>query len=96
MSKLHNEKTEKRDADKPHWIIVNRKRESIWKQAYYSYDEAKAEFNFQVAALRPGYKHGFEIETIFPNGSHQNNIEAEKKSRVDSLEDWAEQAVASF
>ncbi len=30
----------------PHWIIRNRKGNSIWNKSFSSYQEAKAEFDF--------------------------------------------------
>lgn len=48
--------------NKPHWIIYNSKRPSIWKQPYLSREEAQIEFDLQVSGLAKGQTHGFVIE----------------------------------
>ena len=45
-----------------HWIIINNKRHSIWKQPYLSFDEARRELDYQVSQLSPNQKHNFIIE----------------------------------
>lgn len=58
--------------DKPsggrtHWIIVNYKRGSIWKDVFLSYESAKEEFDLQVSQLHPNQKHNFVIEKRSPD-----------------------------
>ncbi len=54
--------SEKSTGTKEHWIIINVKRPSIWKQPYFSFQEAKAEFDYQVSLLHQNQKHNFVIE----------------------------------
>ncbi len=53
-----------------YWIIVNWKRNSIWKQTYITYEEAQKEFDLQILRLKPGQTHNFVIEVRIPNESY--------------------------
>ena len=59
---IKKEKTEKSDLDKNHWVIMNTKKNSIWKGPYLSYEAAKSELDYQVSKLKFGQKHNWKIE----------------------------------
>jgi hypothetical protein len=72
------------------WIIVNRVRGSIWKQTYFSYEDAKTEYDRQMAALRTGYTgKNWKIEVRMPN-EHQENDKRRVDEEIKRQEDNAE------
>ena len=52
MSKINKTIAEEINIHKSHWIIINNKRNSIWKQPFMSYEGAKAELDYQVSKLK--------------------------------------------
>ena len=55
----YGKKEESAATSYPYWIIVNRKRGSIWQgmnsdYKYASYDDAKTELDFQTISLKDG------------------------------------------
>lgn len=61
---------EAKNYNHPHWIIVNRKRNCIWKEPYTDYKEAKTEFELQIKLLM-GRSHGFALEYQQGSGTEQ-------------------------
>lgn len=75
----------------PYWLIVNKKRGSVWQGSretctFSSLAAAEAEFRKQVALLKPGQRHGYEIERVDAPGGGVAAIEESKESEVASLE----------
>ena len=70
------------------WVIINRKKNSIWKQVYDSYESAKMEYDFEVLGLRNGKKTGYVLEKV--PWSDGDEPDREATARVMSLEQEAE------
>lgn len=45
--KKNKEEGEERRGPRPHWIIYNEKRDTIWKTSYLTAEAARAEYEFQ-------------------------------------------------
>ncbi len=89
MARIENKKTESRDL--PYWIIVNKKRGSVWQGSrdspiFLTEAAAIAELKFQEAALKPGQRHRFVIERVDGSGSVIAANEQSKRSEIESLE----------
>lgn len=79
-----------------YWIIVNRKRGSIWKGTFLSYEAALSEMRYQVAALKSGQTHGFVIEKVDSPGGIVQARDRSKKDEVDSLDRLAAELTAGM
>lgn len=76
-----------------HWIIVNKKKHSIWKQTYSSFGFAKAEYQLQVKRLPVGISHGFKIEK---RGFEVITESASASSPVKDFDDFTQSALDNF
>lgn len=88
MAKIqkNQETIEENNVYKSHWIIINHKRNKIWKQPFLTYEGAKAELDYQVSRLRTGQKHNWEIEK-------RGWIE---KIEKDDFEEFNQEVLANF
>ncbi len=78
----------------PFWIIVNKKRESVWQGAretctFPTLAAAEVELRKQISLLRRGQTHGWEIQRVDIPGGAIAAIEESKDSEVASLERMA-------
>ena len=66
---VEKDRDENNIGEQTHWIIYNPKCDTVWKKSYVTYEEAKAELDFQEMSMPPGHSHSWQIEKCVANPS---------------------------
>lgn len=56
-----------------HWVIQSFKRNSIWKQTFSTYEEAKAEYDYQMGMLHPEIRDQLDWKIVKKSSSTKSS-----------------------